>query len=110
MPIISETARPEIIQDFKRAGYTVIPADKNVLDGILTMKSFAIQISPEAENLRKENFNYRYRKVNGEITEQPVKLWDDAIDALRYATMYIKKYCLREPGAGMKKQIWRFDI
>jgi len=110
VPIISETARPEIIQDFKRAGYTVIPADKNVLDGILTMKSFAIQISPDAENLRKENFNYRYRKVNGAISEQPVKLWDDAIDALRYATMYIKKYCLREPGTGMKKQIWRFDI
>jgi phage terminase large subunit len=107
VPIIAETARPEILTDFRRAGYTVHLADKNVQDGLLTMKSFKIQISPEATNLKKENFNYRYKKVNGKQSEEPVKLWDDLIDALRYGMMYIKKFVVNN---GTPRRVRTFNF
>ena len=109
VPIISETARPEIVQDIRNAGYLVINADKNVQDGIMTMKSFRISVEPTSENIIKENYNYRYQKHNGQVTELPVKLWDDAIDAIRYGAMYIKRHKLRERGVN-RREIWNFEL
>ena len=42
-------------------------------------------IDRNSHNLIKELRNYKW-KTNGDITlDEPVKLWDDACDALRYA-------------------------
>jgi phage terminase large subunit len=107
-PIISETARPEIIADIKRAGYKIIEANKNVKDGINCVKTFEIGISPSSVNIRKENQNYRYKKHNGAVTEEIVKSWDDAMDAIRYGLMYVKKYLIRETST--TGQVHRFTF
>ena len=90
--IVSEVARPEIIADLRRAGYRVQEANKNVKDGINTVKTYRVTLSPKATNVIKENENYRWKKVNGELTEEVNKMWDDAMDALRYGIMYLKKH------------------
>lgn len=107
-PVISETARPEIIADLRRAGYRMVEANKNVKDGINTVKTFAISVDEFATNIRKENQNYRYKKHNGVVTEEIVKQWDDAMDAIRYGLMYVKKHCLRETNSS--KQVYQFNL
>lgn len=90
--IPSDYARPEIIKDMTLAGYQAINAIKDVKDGIMNVKSFKITVDSSAINILKENENYKYKKFNGEITEEVLKLYDDAMDAIRYGVFYIKKY------------------
>jgi phage terminase large subunit len=93
--IVSETARPEIIADIKDSGYQIIKAIKDVKDGINNVKTFNMMVDSKASNVIKENQNYRYKKHNGILTEEPIKLWDDAMDAIRYGLIYVKKYLLK---------------
>jgi phage terminase large subunit len=107
--IVAEVARPEVNHELKSAGYSLINAEKNVVDGILCVKSFRVMLSPDAVNIQKENFNYRWKKVDGKPIEVPVKLWDDGLDALRYGVMFIRKHLLREPGT-RRREVWTFEI
>lgn len=91
-PIVADYARPEIIHDIKRGGYNCINAIKDVKDGINAVKLFKVMVDYQSLNIIKENENYKYKKVNGIITDEVVKLWDDACDAIRYGVMYIKRY------------------
>jgi phage terminase large subunit len=91
-PIVADYARPEIINDIKRGGYQCINAVKDVKDGINNVKLFKVYVSSTSSNIIKENENYKYKKLNGIITDEVIKMWDDAIDAIRYGVMYIKKY------------------
>lgn len=93
--IASDYARPEIIQDIKNAGYYAINAIKDVKDGINNVKTFKVLLDAKAKNIVKENQNYKYKKVNGQVTEEVMKKWDDAMDAIRYAVFYIKKTFVR---------------
>jgi phage terminase large subunit len=106
--MVTETARPEIVSDLKRVGYKTVAAIKSVQEGILVVKGFKVCISANSKNIEKENFNYRYKKVNGVILEEPIKLYDHAMDAIRYGLFYIKKHCLKTPGK--KSQIYSFDF
>ena len=45
----------------------------------------------ENEYLKKEYQNYKWKKIGDTITDEPVKLYDDALDATRYAVTYIKE-------------------
>jgi len=106
--IIAETARPEVNADLKREGYRIIEAIKDVKDGILNAKSFKIYLDVKAHNIIKENYNYRYKKVNGIILEEPVKLFDDAMDAIRYGLMWIKRF--GQKSTSSTGQIYSFEI
>jgi len=106
--VVSETARPEIVQDLKRNGFKVINADKNVRDGIANVKTFVVLVDENAHNLIMENGAYRYKKFDGRVTEEVIKLYDDCMDALRYGLMYVKKYCLQE--TNQPTQIYSFDF
>jgi len=83
--IYADYARPEIIEDIKRAGFSISEANKNVKDGINTIKSKEIYIHHQSINLLKEYKLYSWKKKNEQILDEPVKMWDDALDALRYA-------------------------
>lgn len=89
--IMCDWARPEIIQELKEAGFYAMNAKKSVKEGIDTVKTFHVYLSEEDVNLRKEYDNYMWRKVGDRILDEPVKQWDDAMDAIRYAVMQIKK-------------------
>lgn len=88
--IIADYARPEIIAEMNNAGYNVLNANKVVKKGIDNIKTFGVFALAD-KNLEKEYANYKWKKVGDTITDEPVKLFDDAMDAVRYATTYIKE-------------------
>lgn len=96
--ITADYARPEIIKEMRQAGYNVVNAIKDVKDGINNVKTFICKISENSPNIIKENQNYKYKKVNGKATDEVVKNYDDAMDAIRYGVFYIKKYLNFEDG------------
>jgi phage terminase large subunit len=104
--IVADYARPEIIHDMRMSGYTVIEADKSVKAGINSVRQFDICICENALNIKKENELYKYKKVGDVITEDPIKKYDDAMDAIRYALHYVKTY---ECGGG-DIEVWTFDL
>ena len=88
--ILADYSRPEIIAELQNAGFNVNNATKSVKMGINFVKTFGV-FCQEDEALKKEYENYKWKKVGDIITEEPVKLYDDAMDAVRYATTYIKE-------------------
>jgi len=88
--ILADYSRPEIIAEMQNAGFNVNNANKNVKSGINAVKTFKVWCQ-EDDNLKKEYNSYKWKKVGDNITDEPVKLYDDAMDAVRYAVMYIKE-------------------
>lgn len=81
-----DSARPEHVQRFKREGLRAKNADKAVLSGIeVVAKGFKTKtlfvVEDEVDLFKKEIFMYAWNKKTGE----PIKLWDDVLDSLRYA-------------------------
>lgn len=93
--IIADYARPEIIAEMNNAGYNVLNANKVVKKGIDNVKTFGV-FAINDKNLEKEYQNYKWKKIGDTITDEPVKLFDDAMDAVRYATTYIKEQYFTE--------------
>ena len=88
--ILADYARPEIIAELQTAGYNVSNANKVGKKGMDNVKSFGV-FCQDDPRLKKEYDNYKWKKVGDTITDEPVKLFDDAMDAVRYATHYIKE-------------------
>ena len=85
----ADYARPEIIAELRNAGYNVNNASKEVKQGINYVKMFRV-FAKDDENLVKEYNNYMWKKVKDLITDEPIKLHDDAMDAIRYAVHFIR--------------------
>lgn len=81
-----DSARPEHVARFRKEGLRAKNADKAVLSGIESVakrfktKTFFV-VYDEVDLFKKEIFMYAWNKKTGE----PIKLWDDVLDALRYA-------------------------
>ena len=88
--IIADYARPEIIAEMNNAGYNVQNANKVVKKGIDNIKTFGV-FALNDKHIEKEYQNYKWKKIGDTITDEPVKLFDDAMDAVRYATTFIKE-------------------
>jgi phage terminase large subunit len=83
--LICDYARPEIIEDLRRNGYNAKNAIKNVKEGIDSVKSLSLFVNKASLNIIKEINSYKW-KTNGDIIlDEPVKVYDDAMDAMRYA-------------------------
>ena len=86
--IFCDNAEPKTIEEIYRYGYNVKPAEKDVWAGIQKIKSMPLYITKRSANLIAEIKNYKWKTdKDGNIkeTEEPVKLNDHALDALRYA-------------------------
>lgn len=83
--VFCDYSRPEIIKDLKNNKITAVNANKEVKQGINNLRKHEIFVHYESENLQKEYKNYNYKTVNGIITEEVIKEFDDLMDALRYA-------------------------
>ena len=81
--IFADAAEPARIEDLKRVGYRVIPADKRVTDGILYCKSKRLIL--DGGNLVKEAEKYSWETRGGVVYDTPVKVDDHLMDAMRYA-------------------------
>jgi phage terminase large subunit len=88
--ILADHSRPEIIKEMNTAGYDVKNANKVVKKGIDNVKTFGV-ICQEDKALKREYENYKWKKIGDFITDEPVKLFDDAMDAIRYATTHIRQ-------------------
>lgn len=105
--IICDSARPDLIKKIQKYYGNARPAHKgpgSVFSGIMTVKSFNLHLDEESEDLISEAEGYRWKKKAGRqggVTDEPVKKHDDAMDALRYATVYLTK-AMRLPAIGIK--------
>ena len=88
--ILADYSRPEIIQEMNIAGYDVQNANKVVKKGIDNLKTFGV-ICQDDKAIRREYENYKWKKIGDQILDEPVKLFDDAMDAIRYATTHIRQ-------------------
>jgi len=88
--ILADYSRPEIIQEMNIAGYDVQNANKVVKKGIDNVKTFGV-ICQDDKAIKREYENYKWKKIADFITDEPVKLFDDAMDAIRYATTHIRQ-------------------
>lgn len=89
--IVADYARPEMIEELRRNGFNVQNAIKNVKEGIDAVKSYKVFYHYESINMAKEFRNYKWKVINEKLQDEPVKLWDDLMDAFRYAVLYHKK-------------------
>lgn len=86
-----DSARPDVIEEFQREGfYRATGANKNVKEGIDSVKSMEVFIHIESINIMKEYRLYSWKMNKEELLDDPVKLYDDALDALRYAVYSFK--------------------
>lgn len=95
--ILADYSRPEIIAEMQIAGYNVNNANKVVKKGIDNVKTFGVYCEDNA-HLKKEYDNYKWKKIGDTITDEPIKLFDDAMDAIRYATTFIKEMYFSDDG------------
>jgi phage terminase large subunit len=84
--IYADSAEPDRIEEIKRAGFNILPADKSVKDGIDLMKRLQLKISKSSSNIIKEIRAYSWKKDKDKnVLDEPVKFKDHAMDAIRYA-------------------------
>ncbi len=89
--IICDYARPEIIEDLRRHGFNCVNAIKNVNEGIDSVKSKKLFIHKDSYNLKKELNNYKWKMRGDTLLDEPIKKFDDGMDAMRYAILYHKR-------------------
>ncbi len=88
--IMCDYSRPEQIQELRDNLFNTQNANKSVKDGIINVKQFKIHALISDENIQKEYRNYMWKKIGDRILDEPVKNYDDAMDAIRYAIYQIK--------------------
>lgn len=88
-PIYCDSSRPDAIKQIQEAGFHVIPADRgahSVKDGIDTIKQYKLYVTTDSDALIKEIRQYKWKEDKDKnVYDEPVKLYDDAMDAMRYA-------------------------
>lgn len=84
--IYCDSAESGRIEELKRAGFNVFPADKNVKDGIDFLKSCKILSHSGNTGINKEVLSYSYKQdKDGNLLDEPIKFNDHMMDAIRYA-------------------------
>lgn len=90
IPMICDSARPEMIESLKKAGYNAKPCTKykgSVLDGINRVKTFTIRPVAGSKNLFRELQNYSWLEKDGKYRDdEPKDAINHLMDAMRYGT------------------------
>lgn len=87
--IYCDAAEPDRIDELIKAGFNAKKAIKDVVAGIVKVKSYPLYLTTNSKNLISEMTGYKWATDNnGEILDdKPVKANDHAMDAMRYAIM-----------------------
>lgn len=87
--VIADSAEPKSIEEIYRMGINIHSAIKgadSVRVGINKAKEFNIRVTSRSRNAIKELKHYKWKMDrNGECLNEPVKLFDHLLDAVRYA-------------------------
>ncbi len=107
-PIYVDSAEPALIKELKKAGFIAKPAVKgsnSVYEGIIKCKELAWNIHSDSINILEEVESYIWKRDSDDnATDQPVKIDDHAMDAIRYVVhTYGTKYWLRSQGKTSKR-------
>ena len=91
--LIAESAAPSVIESLSRNEVNVQRVNKKIVtveDSISEIQKYKMIIDPDSRNLIKELNNWAWKDNN---SETPMKIYDDLLDALRYAvgTMILNK-------------------
>jgi phage terminase large subunit len=101
--IFCDSAEPKTIEEIRRAGFDATNSLKEVKEGIDCIKGCHFFISRQSVKLQEELRRYKWR-MRGEMkTDEPIKLFDDGLCAIRYATF---TYMTKES----KSRQYDFDI
>lgn len=82
--IYCDSAEPKTIEELKRAGFEAQSSNKEVKAGIDCVKSHKLMIHSESIKIQTELRKYKWKIVDGHKTDEPVRMFDDALCAIRY--------------------------
>lgn len=92
-PMWCDSAEPDRIQMWRKAGYNARPVSKETTRGakyqktqVDWLKQRTIYIDPSCTNTLKEIGQWKWKKdaASGQYLDEPVDFFDDAMAALRY--------------------------
>lgn len=87
--VIADSAEPKSIDELKLYGVNIIPTVKgkdSVTQGIQFVQGQRISVTKRSVNLLKEYRNYLWETdKEGKIINEPIGIWNHALDAVRYA-------------------------
>ena len=83
--IYCDSAEPKTIESIRRAGFDAVSSMKEVKEGIDCIKSCQFWINKNSIKLQDELRRYKWRMKNEMKTDEPIKLFDDGLCAIRYA-------------------------
>lgn len=86
-PIFADSARPDLIAEIADAGFDISPANKKIKEGLSKLRTSKIIVTPDSTNTIAELRSYSYKKVKGNIIDEPVDYMNHSIDAMRYGVM-----------------------
>ena len=103
----------DLITQLQTLKLPVYKGHNDVKSGIARVKSLlkseSLVIHPRCKMLLKEISNYRYKKDrHGNLLEEPVKVFDHAVDALRYALSSHSTLRGASVIGFVKKDLWDF--
>lgn len=109
--IYADPSRPDLIEEITDAGYTIEGAENDVYPGIMKVKgSGVLHITDDSPDVQKEAKKYSWKKDPRtlKIMDQPVKIWDDAMDGGRYgSTKLISGGFIRTPKTKLIRRVNR---
>jgi len=86
--IIADSAEPKSIEEIGRLGWTIYPCVKgpdSIIHGIQLLQQYRFLVTERSVNIIKELRSYMWdTDKSGAKTGKPIKLWNHAIDAMRY--------------------------
>ena len=73
------------VEEIYAAGFNIIPAVKEVRNGIDFVKRYPIRYTQDSPEIKKESKKYSWKSDKaGNILDEPVKVDDHAMDSIRY--------------------------
>ncbi len=85
LKLFGDSAEPKTIESIRRAGFDIESSMKEVREGIDCVKSYKLFIHSDSIKLQEELRKYKWKVKNEMRTDEPVKLFDDGLCAIRYA-------------------------
>lgn len=84
--LICDNSDPESIAQLKKAGFRAIPFNdkRNKVSTIKKLQTMDINLTYDSLNWSDEQQNYKWKKIRGEYTNQPIDGFDHLWDGLLY--------------------------
>lgn len=106
--VMADSAEPKSIDELMLYGVNILPTVKgpgSVTQGVQYVQDQKISVTKRSVNVIKEYRNYMWdTDKEGRILNQPIDLWNHAMDAVRYGFESLRPRKPREPRKFQKRQ------